>query len=61
MSVNDVILAAGVAGCIPPQYMQRIERVSGGRQMWPLETAPVNVLLALSTERMEAARMAAAT
>eukprot|EP00969_Alexandrium_andersonii_P050095 2198664-Alexandrium_andersonii.AAC.1 len=29
--------------------------------MWPLEEAPVNVLLALSTERMEAANMAGAS
>eukprot|EP00969_Alexandrium_andersonii_P289630 12801675-Alexandrium_andersonii.AAC.1 len=35
--------------------------MSDGRDMWPLEEAPVNVLLALSTERMEAANMAAAS
>eukprot|EP00969_Alexandrium_andersonii_P120325 5319356-Alexandrium_andersonii.AAC.1 len=59
-SVNNVILTAGLSGKIPPQYLRRIERVSDGREMWPLGRAPMHVLLALSTERREAATMAAA-
>eukprot|EP00969_Alexandrium_andersonii_P331074 14633742-Alexandrium_andersonii.AAC.1 len=60
-SVNKVILTAGVAGCIPPQYLPRIVKISDHRVLWPLERAPLNVVLALGTERMEAANMAAAS
>eukprot|EP00969_Alexandrium_andersonii_P331794 14663563-Alexandrium_andersonii.AAC.1 len=42
-SVNNVILTAGVAGVIPPQYLRRIIKISDGRAPWPLETAPLNV------------------
>eukprot|EP00969_Alexandrium_andersonii_P091940 4058392-Alexandrium_andersonii.AAC.1 len=30
LSANRVILTAGLSGCIPPQYLRRIERVSDG-------------------------------
>eukprot|EP00969_Alexandrium_andersonii_P118102 5223792-Alexandrium_andersonii.AAC.1 len=42
VSVNNVIPTAGVAGCIPPQYLRRIIKIADGRVLWPLETAPLN-------------------
>eukprot|EP00969_Alexandrium_andersonii_P081232 3581257-Alexandrium_andersonii.AAC.1 len=61
MSVNDVILTAGFAGAVPPQYLRQIARMDNGHVMWPLAEAPLNALIALSTERMEAANLAAAS
>eukprot|EP00969_Alexandrium_andersonii_P052226 2292606-Alexandrium_andersonii.AAC.1 len=61
MSVNDVILTAGFAGAVPPRYIRQIVRVDGGHVLWPIAEAPLNALVALSTERMEAANLAAAS
>eukprot|EP00969_Alexandrium_andersonii_P187694 8293116-Alexandrium_andersonii.AAC.1 len=60
MSVNGVILTAGFAGRAPPQYIRQIVRMEDGHVEWPIAEAPLNVLIALSTERMEAANLAAA-
>eukprot|EP00969_Alexandrium_andersonii_P054135 2383091-Alexandrium_andersonii.AAC.1 len=58
-SANQVILTAGFQGSIPPCYLIRITRARDGEVLYPPREAPVSVLLALSTERREAAHMAA--
>eukprot|EP00969_Alexandrium_andersonii_P293112 12954662-Alexandrium_andersonii.AAC.1 len=59
-SANRVILTAGFQGDIPPAYLDKITRAEDGRVLWPMDEAPVAVVLALSTERREAANVAAA-
>eukprot|EP00969_Alexandrium_andersonii_P098139 4332412-Alexandrium_andersonii.AAC.1 len=61
MSVNDVVLTAGFAGAAPPQYLRQIVRMDNGHVTWPLAEAPLNILIAMSTEMMEAANLAAAS